>query len=76
MNSKLYNLQFVIGVFFCIIGSIVLITSFYYRSANGNIQATGQPVLPVNLFSGAGLLSFGSIMLISFFIYFKKENTE
>lgn len=59
MDNKLFDLQFVIGVFFTLVGTIVFVSSFF---ATANISYARA----INLYSGAGLALFGFVMLLLF----------
>lgn len=59
MNSKFFDLQFIIGFFFSLIGLIVFLSSFF-------TQANIQYARSINLYSGIGLAIFGAVMLLTF----------
>lgn len=69
MNNKLFDLQFVIGVFFTLVGIIVFVSSFF---TTANISYAHA----INLYSGAGLALFGIVMLVSFHFRTKEKISQ
>lgn len=57
MYDKFFNLQFIIGAFFSIVGLIIFLGSFFTSA----LIAYGSSI---NLYSGAGIFIFGVIMLL------------
>lgn len=58
MKPNLFDLRFVIGMFFLIIGLIVFLASFGESSVPGGNQ--------INLYSGIVFLVFAGLMLLSY----------
>jgi hypothetical protein len=58
MKPNLFDLRFVIGLFFLIIGAIVLLASFGESKIVGGSQ--------INLYTGLVFVAFSAIMLLSF----------
>lgn len=54
MMNKLFDLRFVIGLFFLIIGLMLLVYYLFFGFKDN----------PINLISGVSLMSFGIIMII------------
>lgn len=58
MKPNLFDLRFLIGLFFLIVGLIVLLASFMESSvANGS---------QINLYTGLVFLAFAGLMLLSY----------
>ena len=66
--APIFDLRFVIGSFFTIVGLILLVAG---SSVNGTL-GSGVPSATINLISGAAMTAFGLLMFLLSFIYRKK----
>lgn len=65
MNPRYFDLRFLIGLFFLLIGLVVVLASF-----GGSSVANGSQI---NLYSGLLFLGFAGIMLLSFRLGSKED---
>jgi len=65
--NKFFNLRFIIGLFFLLIGVVLVVYSFSSSPANTYSHT-------INLYCGLLLAGFGMIMLASFIRFSKDKN--